>query len=395
MVKLNKNFEKLNKDYLFQEIQNRVLKKGSSSFLNLGIGDITLPIAPSIINGICKAIQAQAHEHTLKGYGPSQGELLLRKAIKEDYKNTISEDEIFISSGTKNDISQIQEIFDRSNTIAITDPTYPVYVDSNVIAGRTKKIKKNGTYGGLFYLPCLEENGFLPDLPSQKTDIIYLCSPNNPTGAVLNKDQLKKWVDYALKNNSIILFDGAYESFITSKNIPRSIFEIDNAKRVAIEFRSFSKSAGFTGLRLSYYIVCKELIFDKSSLHAICKRRADTKYGGTSYPIQMGALEIFTPKGQEEVKKNINHYQENARILKEGLKRLGFKAYGGIDSPFIWCKTNGSSSWDFFDLLLDRAIICVPGRGFGPSGEGFVRFSAFAKRDHIIEALDRLKKIKV
>lgn len=401
MVKINSNFLKLKAGYLFPEIEKRASqlkeKNPSISFTNLGIGDITLPLPESSLEAICKAANELKFEKTLKGYGPSQGELSLRLAIKEnEYKNVdISPEEIFISSGTKNDISAIEELFCPSSKIAICDPSYPVYVDSNVLAGRTDEITSDGTYKGLFYLPCREDNNFIPLFPKNPVEIIYLCSPNNPTGVALSSSILKKWIEYAKKNNSVILFDGAYEAYITSKDVPHSIYEVEGADEVAIEFRSFSKTAGFTGLRLSYYVIPKKIkSIEGTSLHSLWKRRVDTKYGGTSYPIQMGALALYSEKGKKEKSRMISTYMENTNTMRKGLERLGFKVFGGIDAPYLWCKTKESlPSWDFFDRLLSKGIITIPGRGFGPSGEGFIRFSGFAKIANIKKALEILKTL--
>ena len=401
MVKINSNFLKLKDGYLFPEIEKRALilkeKEPSLSFINLGIGDITLPLPETALAAIGLSASELKDEKTLRGYGPSQGELSLRKAVKEnEYQHVdISTDEIFISNGTKNDISSIQELFCLSSKIAITDPTYPVYVDSNVLSGRSEEISSDGTYKGLIYLPCQEANGFIPPFPDRHVDLIYLCSPNNPTGIALSSYLLKKWVEYAKKNNSIILFDGAYEAFINSKDVPHSIYEIPGADEVSIEFRSFSKTAGFTGLRLSYYVIPKKIkSTDGQIFHHFWKRRVDTKYGGTSYPIQMGALALYSDKGKEEKNRMISSYMKNTKTLKDGLEKLGYTTYGGIDCPYIWCKTQGNiPSWDFFNILLSKGIITIPGRGFGPSGEGFIRLSGFAKEDTVKKALAILQTI--
>lgn len=366
------------------------------AFINLGMGDATLPIPSVVTDAISSAVLELKSEKTFRGYGPSHGELFLKKAIKEnEYSNfSFTEDEIFISNGTKTDISAIQELFAEDSIIAISDPAYPVYVDSNVLAGRTKAFSQ-GTYEGLVYLPCLEENNFLPVPPNFSCDVIYLCSPHNPTGSAFKKHELQRWVDYAKKQQAIILYDGAYESFISSSDTPRSIYEIKGAEDVAIEFRSFSKSAGFTSLRLSYYVIPKTLSSNVFSLHDLWKRRTDSRYGGTPYPIQRGGEASFSKEGKKALKEIIFKYKQNALFLREGLSSLGFTVFGGIDSPFIWCKTlNNLSSWDFFDYLLEKAqIITAPGVGFGLSGEGFVRFSSFPKKEFLEEGLKRLKKI--
>jgi len=390
MVKLNNNYTNLTSDYIFFEIEKRASVFLKKTLYNLGIGDATEPIPQIITSAICQASEELNNEKTFRGYSPSEGYLFLKKAIcKNEYENvSISEDEIFIQNGIKNAISSLQDLFCKTSHVAICDPTYPVYVDSNVMAGRTK----------IQYLPCLEENGFLPSIPINKMDIIYLCSPNNPTGAAFTKSELKKWVEFAKKHKAIIFFDGAYEAFISSKKIPHSIYEIPGADEVAIEFRSFSKSAGFTNLRCSYLVIPKKLkTEDGYNIHNYYKRHIDTKYGGTPYPIQKGAEMCFTKEGKTAIEKNINSYRNGAKILREGLINLGYSVFGGIHSPYIWCKTkNNMSSWEFFDHLLKNAqIITIPGSGFGKCGEGFVRFSAFAKQDIIEKSLNNLQKAKL
>jgi len=388
MVKLNKDYTKLNEDYLFFEIEKRAAFFVKKSLCNLGIGDITLAIPEVITEAICSATKELQEEKTLRGYGPSKGYLFLREAIqKNEYINIpITEDEIFVQNGIKNAISSLQDLFCKTSYVAVCDPTYPVYVDSNVMAGREN----------IEYLPCLEENGFLPTLPQKNVDLIYICSPNNPTGVAFTRKDLKKWVDFAKKQNALIFFDGAYEAFITSDDVPHSIYEIPGADEVAIEFRSFSKSAGFTGLRCSYLVLPKKLkTEDGFSIHKFYKRHIDTKYGGTSYPIQRGAERCFTEDGKKALERNLNIYRSGAKMLREGLISLDYKVFGGTHSPYIWCKTkNEMSSWDFFDLLLKKAqIIAIPGSGFGRCGEGFIRFSAFANQKTIETALNNLEKV--
>ena len=389
MVKLNNNYTKLAEDYLFFEIEKRASVFSKESLCNLGIGDITLALPEEITTAICLATNELKIEKTLRGYGPSQGYLFLREAIcANEYKNfSISEDEIFVQNGIKNAINSLQEIFCQTSSVAICDPTYPVYVDSNVMAGRS-----------IQYLPCLEENNFFPSMAEGNIDLIYLCSPNNPTGVAFTKNELKKWVDFAKRNSALIFFDGAYEAFITSDDVPHSIYEVSGADEVAIEFRSFSKAAGFTNLRCSYLVIPKKLKTEEGfSVHKYYKRHIDTKYGGTPYPIQKAAEMCFTEKGKKAIEKNLSLYKKGTNILREGLKNLGFTVFGGKHSPYIWCKTkNDTSSWDFFDLLLKKAkIIAIPGSGFGKCGEGFIRFSAFARKETIEKALNNLQKVKL
>lgn len=371
------------------------------SLLDLGIGDVTHPLSFSLSKALSEAVKEMGEKATFRGYAPPQGYLFLREKIAEyDYKNcSISSDEIFISDGAKNDIANLQELFSKENKVAIADPTYPVYLETNIMAGRTKSALKTGSYGGVSYLPCTEENGFNPEPPSSHVDLIYLCSPNNPTGVAMDRDLLKRWIDYAKREKAVILFDAAYEAFATGANIPKTIYEIEGAKEVAIEVRSFSKTAGFTGLRCSYTVVPYTLkVFDFGSfqsLHSFWKRRHDAKFGGVAYPIQKAAAAVYTPEGQKETKERIGIYMDRARFLLDGLLACGLKTYGGVDSPYLWCKTPPKvSSWDFFDLLLDKAqIIVVPGSGFGRMGEGFVRLSAFAEESVLAEALLRLKSL--
>lgn len=402
MTKLNLNYQKLSGNYLFPEIEKRVealkKKQPNAPILNLGVGDVTQPLFPNVIVALTAAAKEMGEKKTLRGYGPSEGYLFLRKAIAEhDYKN-ISPDEVFISDGANTDIANLQEIFSLENRVAIQDPAYPVYVDTNVMAGRTRPLLKTGRYGGITYLPCTEENGFNPEPPNSHADLIYLCSPNNPTGIAMNREQLTRWVRYAKEHEAVILFDGAYEAFITS-GAPRSIYEIEGAKEVAIEVRSFSKSAGFTGLRCSYTVVPHALkVRDAGalhSLHALWKRRVDTKYNGASYPLQRAAEALYTPEGQKAIQETVRGYTDRAKFLLEGLKKLGYPVYGGIDSPYVWCKTPPKvTSWEFFDFILDNAhVVTIPGLGFGPSGDGYVRLSAFAEPSAIHETINRFKSL--
>ncbi len=402
MTKLNLNFHKLSGKYLFSEIEKRVealkTNQPTALLLNLGVGDVTNPLFPNVTQALIGASQEMGEKATFRGYGPSEGYLFLRKAIAEqDYKNLLP-DEVFISDGANSDLANLQEIFSLENRIAVIDPAYPVYVDTNVMAGRTRPFLKTGRYGGITYLGCTEENEFQPELPTGHVDLIYLCSPNNPTGVAFTRETLKRFVDYARINHAVILYDGAYEAFITS-DAPRSIYEIEGAKEVAIEVRSFSKSAGFTGLRCSYTVIPHELkVRDAGGIHAIhpfWKRRIETKTNGISYPVQRAAEALYTAEGRNAIREAIKGYSDRSQLLLEGLKAIGYTVYGGIDSPYIWCKTPPKvSSWEFFDFILENAhVITLPGAGFGVGGEGFIRFSAFAEPNVIQEMLQRFKRL--
>lgn len=403
MPKLNHHFSKLSDNYLFPEIEKRVAaysEKKPGKLMNLGVGDITQPLPSSAIAALVEAAHEMGKQDKFRGYGPPEGYPFLREAIAStEYQGLgIDLSEIFISDGAQSDIANFQELFDVDNRIAIPDPTYPVYLDSNIIAGRTRALLKTGKHGGVTYLPCTEENGFQPQVPKVPLDLIYLCCPNNPTGTAMNRSLLKEWIDYAKKNRAVILVDGAYAAFITDPDIPRSIYEIEGAKEVAVEFRTFSKSAGFTGLRCSYAVVPKDLkIYDYGSthsLHSLWKRRHDTKFNGVAYPIQRAAAALFSSQGQQEIRALVGSYLERARLFRQGLIDLGYTVFGGQDSPYLWCKTPQKiSSWDFFDYLLERyQIVSIPGSGFGHSGEGFIRFSGFADPSSLGEALQRLKQ---
>lgn len=405
MANLNPHLEKLSGYYFFQDIDQRTkalkAKHPQAILLNLGIGDITKPLTPHLLSALCSASQEMGDKNTFHGYGPSQGYPFLREAIfYGEYSDLgISADEIFISSGAKCDLAHLQELFAVDSKIGVTDPAYPVFLDANVMAGRTLSwSEKEDRYEGIVTIPCLEENRFLPLPPSSHCDLIYLCSPNNPTGAALTRSELKQWIDYALEHRSILLYDGAYEAYISSEECPHSIYEIEGAREVAIEIRSFSKSAGFTGLRCSYSVVPKNLRASlngrETTLHSYWKRRQDMKFGSVPYPIQKCAAAIYSPEGQAEVKERLGIYKEQARFLLDGLKSLGFTVFGGIDAPYVWCKTpNAIGSWDFFNHLLQQAhVICIPGKGFGKSGEGYVRFSSFADPQILAEGLLRIKQ---
>lgn len=407
MSYINENFLNLQESYLFSTIAKKVAKyvenNPNRNIIKLGIGDVTRPIVPACVEAMHKAIDEMGTANGFKGYGPEQGYEFLREAIVEnDYQRRgidIKKDEIFISDGAKCDCGNIVDIFSEDNKVAITDPVYPVYLDTNVMSGRSGKFNaKASKYENIIYLPITEENDFKPELPKEKVDMIYLCFPNNPTGTVLSKEELKKWVDYASKNNSIILYDSAYEAFITEENIPHSIYEIEGAKDVAIEFKSFSKNAGFTGVRCAYVVIPKELKgFSKDGreyeINKLWNRRTCTKFNGVSYIVQRGAEATFSERGKEEIKENINYYMENAKIIKQGLEEAGFKVYGGVNSPYVWLKVpKNISSWEFFDKLLEEVnIVGTPGSGFGPSGEGYFRLTAFGTRENTIEAMKRIK----
>ena len=373
--------------------------------IKLGIGDVTMPIAPAVIEAVHKAADEMMKKETFKGYGPEQGyDFLREKIVEHDYKKRgiqIEKDEIFVSDGAKCDTGNIGEIFGKDNKVAITDPVYPVYLDTNVMAGRTGEYnEKTDTYDGVVYMPATAQNNFVPELPNTKVDMIYLCLPNNPTGTVLTKQELTKWVKYAKENKAIILFDSAYEAFIQEDNVPHSIYEIEGAKEVAIEFRSFSKTAGFTGVRCAYTVVPKELRGytkngEEVSLNKLWNRRQCTKFNGVPYITQRAAEAVYSEEGQKQIKENINYYMENAKIILEGLKEAGYEVFGGKNAPYIWLKVpNGYTSWEFFDYLLEKAnVVGTPGVGFGPSGEGYFRLTAFGTRENTKEAIKRIKEI--
>jgi LL-diaminopimelate aminotransferase len=407
VARLNANYLKLKAGYLFPEIGRRVKAFSQANpdakIIRLGIGDVTQPLAPAVLKAFHDAVDDLATTDKFMGYGPEQGyEFLIDTLIEKSYKPLgveLKTSEIFISDGSKCDCANILDIFALDNKVAICDPVYPVYNDTNVMIGRTGEADQKGYYEGLTYLACTEENGFTPAIPSGKVDIIYLCYPNNPTGTVATKDDLKKWVDYALANEAVIFFDAAYEAFITEPGIPHSIYEIEGAKRCAIEFRSFSKTAGFTGVRCALTVVPEELLADtgngeKVSLNKLWNRRQSTKFNGVSYPVQKAAAAVYSDEGWAQVKETIDYYMENARLIREGLQAAGLTVYGGVNAPYIWLKTpNGMSSWDFFDKLLSEChVVGTPGSGFGPSGEGFYRLSAFGDRQNVIEAIERIKK---
>lgn len=411
MFKVNDNFGKLPGSYLFSEIAHRIAayqkENPDKKIIRMGIGDVTRPICPASIEAMHKAIDDQASVATFHGYGPEQGYDFLRDAIVEhDYHArgiAIDRDEIFVSDGAKSDAGNLGDILAMTDRIAVTDPVYPVYVDSNVMAGRAGDLLADGRWSNVTYLPCTAANGYVPALPAPGTaDIIYLCYPNNPTGTTLTRTQLKAWVDYARANGSLIIFDSAYEAFITDENVPHSIFEIEGAREVAIEIRSFSKTAGFTGLRCGYTVVPKALSGVNSrgenvSLNAMWNRRQTTKFNGASYIIQRGAAAIFTPEGQRQTRETIDYYRRNAQMLLDGVAAAGLKAVGGVNAPYVWLSTpDGMSSWEFFDLLLRRLnIVGTPGSGFGPSGEGCFRLTAFGTHEATAEAMERLSSLRL
>jgi LL-diaminopimelate aminotransferase len=405
MAFVNENHLKLPGNYLFAEIAKRVTsfkeQNPAADIIRLGIGDVTRPLPMACIDAMHKAVDDMSRVETFKGYPEYEGYDFLINSIREvDYKRrgiNVESDEIFVSDGAKSDTANIQELFGLNCTIAVTDPVYPVYVDSNVMAGRTGEYK-DGKWSNVTYLPCTSENNFVPELPTERVDLIYLCLPNNPTGTTLTKDQLKVWVDYAAKNKSVILFDSAYEAFISQEDVPHSIYEIDGAKEVAIEFRSFSKTAGFTGTRCAYIVIPKELKAYTTSreevgLNRLWYRRQATKFNGVSYIVQRGAEAVYSEEGQKQVKATISYYLNNASIIKNGLESIGIKVYGGVNAPYIWMKTpNNLDSWSFFDKLLNEAnIVGTPGVGFGPSGQGYFRLTAFGSMENTKSAVERFK----
>ena len=408
MVQVNENYLKLKAGYLFPEIAKRAKiysqSNNSAEIIKLGIGDVTEPLPRACIEAMGKALDEMGTINGFRGYGPEQGYSWLREKISEhDFISRgcqISPEEIFISDGSKCDSSNILDILGKDNSIAVTDPVYPVYVDSNVMTGRTGDSLENGTYQGLTYLAINEGNNFLPELPEKKVDILYLCFPNNPTGATINKADLKKWVDYALQNKSLILFDAAYEAFIQDNDIPHSIYEIEGAKDCAIEFRSFSKNAGFTGVRCAFTVIPKNLkglssTNEEIELWPLWNRRQSTKFNGVSYVVQKGAEAVYSLEGKEQVRGLISFYMENAKIMKNKLQNSGYKVYGGDNAPYIWIKVpDQMTSWDFFDFLLQKvSVVGTPGSGFGLAGEGYFRLSAFNSRSNVLDAMERIINI--
>ncbi len=405
MFHINDNFCKLAESYLFSEVARRInaFKEAhpDADIIRMGIGDVTRPLCPAVIAAMHAAVDDEAGACTFHGYGPEQGYAFLRDAIAEnDYHARgieIAADEIFVSDGAKSDTGNIGDILSRGNRIAVTDPVYPVYVDTNVMGGRAGELT-GGCWDRIIYLPVTSENGFVPALPSEVADVIYLCYPNNPTGTTLTRGQLKVWVDYALKHGSLILYDSAYEAFIRDADVPHSIYEIEGARKVAIEFRSFSKTAGFTGVRCAYTVVPKELKGHTAdgrevSLHNLWNRRQCTKFNGASYVSQRGAAAIYTPEGKAQTREIIDYYLRNAGVLRSGLLEAGLDVFGGVNAPYVWIKTPGDmDSWHFFDMLLERCHVAgTPGSGFGPSGEGYIRLTAFNTYENTVEAIKRIR----
>lgn len=408
MILINENYTKLPGSYLFSEIARKVNEykaaHPNADVIRLGIGDVTRALPQAVIEAMHRAVDEMASPASFRGYGPEQGyDFLVNAIVENDYAAhglDIAADEIFVSDGSKSDTGNIGDILGVDNVVAITDPVYPVYVDTNAMAGRAGDLQANGKWSKIVYLPCTAENDFVPELPIEKVDVVYLCYPNNPTGTTLTRDQLKVWVDYAIANKVLILFDSAYEAFIAEDDVPHSIYEIEGAKEVAIEFRSFSKTAGFTGTRCAYTVVPKALmgytkLGEKISLNRLWNRRHTTKFNGVPYVIQRAAEACYSADGKKQVQETIDYYMSNAKIIREGLISQGLKVYGGVNSPYIWTKTpEGMTSWQFFDYLLnDLNIVGTPGVGFGPSGEGYLRLTAFGTLENTKEAVSRLSKI--
>lgn len=406
MVLLNENYLKLPGSYLFSDIAKKVealkASQPDAKIIRLGIGDVTRPLPKACVDALRKAAEETGTAEGFRGYGPEQGYAFLRETVVEhDFRARgidVSSDEIFISDGAKSDTGNIGDILGPDNRVAVTDPVYPVYVDTNVMAGRAGTLGADGRWDRLVYLPCVEENGFVPALPSAPADVIYLCYPNNPTGTTLTREQLKVWVDYARENKALILFDAAYEAFITEPDVPHSIYEIEGARECAIEFRSFSKTAGFTGTRCAYTVVpeCLKVKVggEDVALRRLWNRRQTTKFNGVPYIVQRAAEAVYTPEGQKEIAANIAHYLGNAKTIREALLGIGLKVWGGVNSPYVWVKTpDGMTSWQFFDhLLYDLNVVGTPGSGFGPSGEGYFRLTGFGSAEQTREACERLKK---
>jgi LL-diaminopimelate aminotransferase len=403
---VNEHYLKLKSSYLFNEIGRRVQEFSEAHpgarVIRLGIGDVTRPLPPAVIRALHEAVDDMARAETFRGYGPDFGyDFLVDRIVETDYASRgvkISPDEIVVSDGAKQDTGNIQELFATDSAVALTDPVYPVYADTNVMAGRTGPADAGGRYAGLLYLPCTADNGFVPALPDRPVDLIYLCYPNNPTGAVMTRAQLRHWVDYARAHGAVILYDAAYEAYIRDPEIPHSVYEIDGAREVAIEFRSFSKTAGFTGTRLAFTVIPKEVMGRTAdgqhvSLNTLWRRRMSTKYNGAPYIIQRAAAAIYTPEGQRQAGEAIDFYMENARIIRDGLEAAGLTVFGGRNAPYIWLRTpRGLSSWEFFDRLLhDAHVVGTPGAGFGPSGEGYFRLTGFGGREQTAEAVERIR----
>ena len=407
MALVNDHFLKLPNNYLFADIAKKVnafkVSHPKADVISLGIGDVTQPLCPAVIEAMHKAVDEMASKDTFRGYGPEQGYQFLRDAIvKNDFVARgihLEASEIFVNDGAKSDTGNFQELVRWDNSIGVTDPIYPVYIDSNVMIGRAGELGEDGKWSNVTYMPCSAENNFTPALPDKRVDVIYLCYPNNPTGTVITRDELRKWVNYAIKNDALIFYDAAYEAYIQDEDIPHSIYEIKGARKVAVEFHSFSKTAGFTGIRCGYTVVPKELTVatlsgERVPLNHLWNRRQCTKFNGTSYISQRAAEAIYTPEGKEQIKATIDYYMNNARTMYNTLTELGLEVYGGRNAPYIWVKTpNGMGSWKFFEQMLYEAqVVCTPGVGFGPSGEGYIRLTAFGEAEDCKEAMERLKK---
>ncbi len=404
MFTINENYLKLPGSYLFSNIAKKInayqSENPEAQILRLGIGDVTQPLAPAIIEALHKAVDEMANAETFHGYAPDLGYEFLRNAIaKNDYKDRgcdIAADEIFVSDGAKCDSGNIQEIFGLDNKIAVCDPVYPVYVDTNVMAGRSGEYNPNTqNFDGMIYMPCLEENDFVPEFPKENPDIIYLCFPNNPTGATITKAQLQEWVDYAKRIGAVIIYDAAYEAYITEEKIPHSIYECEGARECAIELHSFSKNAGFTGVRLGYTVVPKDLKCGDVQLHSLWARRHGTKYNGAPYIVQRAGEAVYSDAGKAQLKEQVAYYMQNAKVIYEGLKNAGYSVSGGINAPYVWLKTpDKMTSWEFFDKLLHEAnVVGTPGSGFGAHGEGYFRLSAFGSHENTIKAVERITKM--
>lgn len=404
MVTVNHNYLKLPGSYLFSTIGKKVRaykeENPDKEVISLGIGDVTQPLVPAIIDALHGAVEEMAHAETFHGYAPDLGYEFLRRAIaKNDYQDrgcNIAADEIFVSDGAKSDSGNIQEIFGTDNKVAVCDPVYPVYVDTNVMAGRTGEyntIREN--FDGVIYMPCRKENGFLPEFPSEVPDLIYLCFPNNPTGSAITKDELQKWVDYANKNGCVIIYDAAYEAYISEENVPHSIYECEGARTCAIELRSFSKNAGFTGVRLGFTVIPKELVRDGVSLHSLWARRHGTKFNGAPYIVQKAGEAVYSEAGKAQLKDQVGYYMRNAKLIHDELTKAGFSVSGGVNAPYIWLETpDKMTSWEFFDYLLKNAnVVGTPGSGFGSHGEGYFRLTAFGTYENTLKAIDRIKSL--
>lgn len=404
MVTVNRNYLKLPGSYLFSTIAKKVAAYQEAHpgvlVIRLGIGDVTQPLAPAIIQALHQSVDEMAHRETFRGYAPDLGYDFLRNVIaKQDYQDRgcrIEADEIFVSDGAKSDSGNIQEIFGLDNKVAVCDPVYPVYVDTNVMAGRTGAYNgKRENFDGVIYMPCLEENGFLPELPKETPDLIYLCFPNNPSGAAITKEKLQEWVDYANKTGAVIIYDAAYEAYITEAGIPHSIYECDGARTCAIELRSFSKNAGFTGVRLGFTVIPKELERDGVKLHSLWARRHGTKFNGAPYIVQRAGEAVYSPEGKAQLQEQVGYYMRNAHYIFQGLKQAGYSVSGGVNAPYIWLKTpDRMTSWEFFDYLLETAhVVGTPGSGFGAHGEGYFRLTAFGTYENTVEAIKRIQEL--